>query len=107
MGGKQCVQQYIDQVNHQKTPLRADTLRAVYFFCFDASPLFSGNGFGFSGQVNPSNEVPFAAATFFQKIQSREFVVPSFTPTQKQITDGDVAHSSSRLFRTPPPPRRT
>merc|ERR1711972_157751 len=88
--GTQCTQQYIDQVNQQRTPLQADTLRAVYYFCFDASPLFSGNGFGFSGQVNPSNEVPFAAATFSQSVQSREFVVPSFTPTQQDFNEGNV-----------------
>merc|ERR1712048_553426 len=81
---------FIENVRQQVFKLEAATLRALSFYCFDASPLFSGNGFGFSGQVNPSNEVPFAAATFSQSVQSREFVVPSFTPTQQDFNEGNV-----------------
>jgi len=85
--GDACIEFFRDEVMAKRTVVAPDTLRAVYFFCFDASPLFVGNGFGFSGMVNPVNEVPFAAATFSQKTQSREFVVPA-TPLRK-IPPGD------------------
>merc|ERR1712203_238884 len=83
--GDACIQFFKDEVTAKRTVVAPDTLRAVYFFCFDASPLFVGNGFGFSGMVNPVNEVPFAAATFFQQIQSREFIVPGTSTSTLKI----------------------
>lgn len=74
--GKQCVTYFVDRFKNREFDLAADSLRALYAFCFDASPLFTGNGFSFSGMVNANNEVAFAATTFSQQLTSREFVVP-------------------------------
>merc|ERR1719356_925796 len=88
--GKACVDLYVKMVTHKVLLLRADTLRAMYIYCFDASPLFAGNGFGFNPEVNPVNEVPVGAATFFQKVMSREFVIPSFPVTPALKAAGDL-----------------
>merc|ERR1712203_17126 len=100
--GDACIQFFKDAVTAKRTVVAPDTLRAVYFFCFDASPLFVGNGFGFSGMVNPVNEVPFAAATFFQKTQSREFIVPGTSTSTLKIRT-----QFFRLFFPPIPDAKT
>lgn len=89
--GKACIQTYIDQVNDPNGAfeLTPTTLRALYWQCFGASELFTGNGFGWSGLVNPTNEVPVAAATYFQLTQSREYVVPAFELTRMHFNNGD------------------
>ena len=74
--GEKCVTYFVEKFKNLEFDLAADSLRAFYAFCFDASPLFTGNGFSFSGMVNANNEVAFAATTFSQQLTSREFVVP-------------------------------
>lgn len=70
-----CILVFFKQVNNKKLPLTPASLRALYWVCFDASAFFTGNGFSFSGMVNPINEVPFAATTAMQSFQGRELVV--------------------------------
>ena len=88
--GEKCVTYFVEKFKNLEFDLAADSLRAFYALCFDASPLFTGNGFSFSGMVNANNEVAFAATTFSQQLTSREFVVPLTNTTDLESDDFKV-----------------
>lgn len=89
--GDMCIETYINHMaEHSESAWTAGSLRAVYFQCLDASPLFTGSGFSFSGVTNPLNDIPVAHATVEELVTSREFVTHSQSLKDLGIYDARV-----------------
>merc|ERR1712012_750645 len=84
MGGLECFKNFFAAKDAKMIEFTPLTMRALFFICIDASPLFSGLGLGYNNVASPLTD----DMSFEDHYTGREFISPNLPLSGvTQVTD--------------------